>query len=142
MEKSEDKRSVFSNLGEFFTRLKLKYHGERRRFPRNRKVYIAEAKINDEKKFITITNLSKEGIGTCLEVQLKKDTELKITFSHEFTAGEYKGQKINLLVWAKVKWSKPVSEGSKEFDTGLKLEYVPEDMKVYYSALIRELKAD
>ena len=142
MGQNDEKKSIFSSVGTFIKNLKARYRGERRRFPRSRKVYIAEAKINDEKKFITITNLSKEGIGACLEERLKEDTEIKITFSHEFSSGEYKGQKVNILVWAKVKWCMPVGDDKKEFDVGLKLEYVPEDMKLYYSALIRELKAD
>ena len=105
MEENKENRSFFRSVTNFFSGLTATYRRERRKFPRRNKVYISEAEIGNDKKFITITNLSKGGIGICIDENLKRGTSVKVTFSHEFSTGKYKGKKVDIAIDTKVRWS-------------------------------------
>ena len=152
MNKNEDNESVFESVSDsckgFFRKLNIMKRGERRSHPRRNKLYIAEIEANGQKEFVNITNLSKKGVGVSFEKELKKGTKVKLTFSHEYTSGKYEGQKIDMVLWAKVRWAKPVVTGekdhpkgrNKEFDSGLELVFPSKDVKFKYNELLRELR--
>ena len=116
--------------------------GERRKHRRRHRFYVAEIEINKKKKFVNVTNLSKEGIGISLDEDLGIGSKVKLAFTHEFTKGDLKGKKIDMVFWAKVQWVKSVHSkiDELEYDTGLELIFIPDELSAAYSALLIDLK--
>ena len=116
--------------------------GERRKYRRRHRFYVAEVEVNRKKKLVNVINLSKEGIGISLDEDLGIGKEVKLTFSHEFAKGDVKGKEIDLVLWAKVQWIKPVHSKKDEldYDTGLKLAFLSDETRTAYNALLLELK--
>ncbi|MBN1521125.1 MAG: PilZ domain-containing protein [Candidatus Aureabacteria bacterium] len=154
----EDRNSNLFSPADLFARLFHvgKYRRERRKFPRRKKVYIAELEFKNRKKTITVTNLSKEGIGVCVDEKLEPGTLVDVIFSHEFQDTLSGKKKIRLILPATVVWSKKVfskgiglkdyeagDEKSVEYDMGLKLDQeLLEESKKLYDDLLAQLRKE
>ena len=128
---------------------------ERRKYPRRKKVYLGKIEAGGEKTAVTVNNLSQEGMGITLNEELEIGTVIKITLLHEFAGRAYKGEKIELTLPVRVMWTKELpprgpdfSDGvpreitEKEFDTGLKKEFLSEGIKDQYDSLLDKIKRE
>jgi hypothetical protein len=128
---------------------------ERRRFPRKIKIYIAQCVADSRKSYMTVFNLSKNGLGIYLEEPIEKGSILKITLQHEFLKGSYNAASLNLTLTAKVIWVKENNNGDgfhaeellglpemqdKKYCAGVELE--PMDLEPYnrYAEIMNQLE--
>ncbi|MBN2144439.1 MAG: PilZ domain-containing protein [Candidatus Aureabacteria bacterium] len=103
---------MFSFLNQQEKKSEKKITEERRRFPRKIKVYIAQCETDSRKSYMTIFNVSQNGLGIYLEEPLERGACLNITIQHEYKKGCYDANPMNLTLPAKVVWIKENINGN------------------------------